>query len=93
MPETECLIKFSGRFELEFVERETTPEPTMKLGIQLHAAGLSLSDTVSVLAGLGVDRCRLTVHNWVQKTGLQPSSGKNPNHVAADETVGTSRTV
>jgi len=62
MPETECLIEFSGGFELEFVERGATPEPAMNLGIQLHAAGLSLSDTVSVLAGLGVDRCRSTVH-------------------------------
>ena len=81
------LSEFSSDFELGFVEREATPEPAMKLGIQLHAAGLSLSDTVSVLAGLGVDRCRSTVHNWVQKAGLQPTSGKSPNHVAVDETV------
>jgi transposase-like protein len=59
----------------------------MKLGIQIHAVGLSLSDTVSVLAGLGVDRCRSTIHNWVQKAGLQPVGGKSPNHVAVDETV------
>ena len=59
----------------------------MKVGIQLHVAELSLSDTVSVLADLGVERCCSTVHNWVQKAGLQPVSGKNPNHVAVDETV------
>jgi transposase-like protein len=73
--------------ELGFVEREATPESAMKLGIQLHLAGLSLSDTVSVLAGLGVDRCRSTVHNWVQKADLQPAEGQNPNYVAVDETV------
>jgi len=81
------LSEFSGGFELGFVEREATPESAMKLGIQLHAAGLSLSDTVSVLAGLGVDRARSTVHNWVQKAGLQPQDGKEPNHVSVDETV------
>jgi len=81
------LNEFSGGFELGFVEREATPESAMKLGIQLHAAGLSLSDTVSVLAGLGVDRARSTVHNWVQKAGLQPQDGKEPNHVSVDETV------
>jgi transposase-like protein len=59
----------------------------MKLGFQLHVAGLSLSDTVSVLECLGVDRCRSTVHNLVQKAGLQPASDKSPNHVAVDETV------
>jgi transposase-like protein len=59
----------------------------MKLGIQLHLAGLSLSDTVSVLDGLGVDRCRTTVHNWIQKADLQPAEGCDPNHVAVDETV------
>jgi putative transposase len=87
MPKPDRLTGFSTDFELGFVEREATPEPVMKLGIQLHAAGLSLSDTVSMLAGLGVDRARSTVHNWVQKANLQPTSGKAPNHVAIDETV------
>ncbi len=59
----------------------------MSLGIQLHLAGLSLSDTVSVLAGLGVDRCRSTVHNWIQKADLQPTEGQNPKYVVVDETV------
>ena len=48
---------------------------------------MSLSDTVSVLAGLGVDRCRSTVHNWIQKADLQPTEGRNLNYVAVDETV------
>jgi transposase-like protein len=87
MPEPDRLTEFSSGFELGFVEREVTPELAMKLGIQLDAAGLSLSDTVSVLAGLGVDRCRSTVHKWVQKASLQPHAGKNPAHVAIDETV------
>jgi transposase-like protein len=59
----------------------------MKLGIQLHLAGLSLSNTISVLDMLGVDRCRSTVHNWVQKADLQPAGGADPDHVAVDETV------
>ena len=77
----------SGCIELDFLEREATPESAMKLGIRLHLAGLSLSDTVSILAELGVDRHRTTVHRWVQKADLQPTDGANPNHVAVDETV------
>ncbi|WP_353633913.1 IS6 family transposase (plasmid) [Halobacterium sp. NMX12-1] len=77
----------SDCFELDFLEREATPEPAMKLGIRLHLAGLSLSDTVSILDRLGVERCRTTVHNWVQKADLQPLNGANPDHVAVDETV------
>ena len=59
----------------------------MRLSIHLHAAGLSLSDTVRVLDSFGVKRARSTVHNWVQKADLQPTDGKSPNHVAIDETV------
>ncbi|ELZ33143.1 IS6 family transposase [Halorubrum tebenquichense] len=87
MPEIARLNGGSDCFELDFVEREATPEPAMKLGIRLHLAGLSLSDTVSILDRLGVDRCRTTVHNWVQKADLQPRRGANPDHVAVDETV------
>ncbi|QSG16289.1 Transposase (plasmid) [Halapricum desulfuricans] len=42
MPEN---TRFSGSIDqinLEFVEREATPRLLMKLGIQLHLAGLSL---------------------------------------------------
>jgi len=59
----------------------------MKLSIQLHLAGLSLSNTVSILEIFGVQRARSTVHNWVHKADLQPTIGQNPNHVAVDETV------
>jgi putative transposase len=37
------------QIDLDFVEREATPRLLMKLSIQLHLAGLSLSNTVSVL--------------------------------------------
>lgn len=30
---------------------------------------------------------RWTHHNWVQKADLQPVNGKNPNHIAVDETA------
>jgi transposase-like protein len=52
----------SDWIQLEFLEREATPEPAMKLGIRMHLAGLSLSNTVSILGMLGVDRHRTTVH-------------------------------
>ena len=76
-----------GQIELGFVEREATPEFLMKLSIQLHLSGLSLSNTVRVCEILGVQRAQSTVHNWVHKADLQPESGKNPDLVAVDETV------
>jgi len=75
------------QIELGFVEREATPEFLMKLCIQLHLSGLSLSNTVRVCEVFGVQRARSTVHNWVHKADLQPESGKKPDHIAVDETV------
>lgn len=62
IPKSGRLTGFRTNFELDFVEREATPKPAVKLGIHLHAVGSLLSDTISVLAGLGVDRCRSTIH-------------------------------
>ncbi len=87
MLEIDRLDEDSDWIELEFVEREATPEPAMKRGIRLHLAGLSLSDTVSILEESGVERHRSTVHTWVQKAELQPATGCEPDHVALDETV------
>ena len=63
---------------LDSVERETTPAFLVKLSIQLHLSGLSLSNTVSMLEIFGVERARSTVHNWIHKADLQPTSEKNP---------------
>ncbi|GAB7120647.1 hypothetical protein JCM9743_31150 [Natrinema sp. JCM 9743] len=63
MHETARFNGGSDCFKLDFLEREATPEPAMKLGIRLHLAGLSLSDTISILEKLGVERCRSIVHN------------------------------
>jgi hypothetical protein len=49
MPENARLDGSLGQIELAFVEREATPRLLMKLSIQLHLAGLSLSNTVSIL--------------------------------------------
>ncbi|WP_082223270.1 IS6 family transposase [Halosimplex carlsbadense] len=73
--------------DLDFVERERTPEPAMALGIQSHVAGLSLSNPIELLDALGVDRSRKAVHDWVQKSDLQPEPGQSPNQIAFDETV------
>jgi transposase-like protein len=87
MPENDRLDGCLNEIELGFVEREATPKLLMKLGIQLHLAGLSLSNTVSILEIVGVNRARSTVHNWVHKAELQPEAGRSPDHVAVDETV------
>jgi len=87
MPEIARLIGHRDWIDLEFVERERTPEPAMALGIQSHVAGLSLSNTVELLEDLGVQRGRKAIHEWVHKADLQPDSGRNPNQVALDETV------
>ena len=87
MAEITCLMGSIGQMDLEFVEREATPQLFMKLGIQLHLAGLSLSNTVSTLEVFGASRARSAVHNWVHTADLQPESGHSPDDVAVDETV------
>ena len=87
MPENARLNGCLDEIDLDFVDREATPRLLMKLGIQLHLAGLSLSNTVSILYIFGVKRARSTVHNWVHKADLQPEDGRSPDHVAVDETV------
>ena len=87
MPEISRLSGNREWIDLDFVERERTPEPAMVLGIQSHVAGLSLSNTVELLDSLGVQRSRKAIHDWVQKADLQPKSGKSPNQIALDETV------
>jgi transposase-like protein len=87
MPENARLSGSIDQIDLEFIEREATPRFLMKLSIQLHLAGLSLSNTVSILEIFGVERARSTVHNWVHKADLQPENEQNPDHVAVDETV------
>jgi len=54
---TAKIARLSGRsdwIELDFVERERTPRELMKLGIRLHLAGLSLSNTIKELEKFGV---------------------------------------
>ncbi|WP_276272815.1 IS6 family transposase [Haloarcula litorea] len=87
MAEIARLSGSRGWIDLDFVERERTPEPAMALGIQSHFAGLSLSNTVELLDCLGVQRSRKAIHDWVQKADLQPESGKSPTQIALDETV------
>jgi len=87
MPENDRLSGCLDEINLDFVEREATPRLLMKLSIQLHLSGLSLSNTVSFLEVFGVDRVRSTVYNRVHKADLQPEIGQSPNHVAVDETV------
>ncbi|MBB6644716.1 IS6 family transposase [Halobellus ruber] len=87
MPEISRLSRCTDWIDLDFVERERTPERAMKLCIQLQLAGLSLSNTVSILEELSVERSRKAIHDWVQKADLQPAEGRSPNHIAVDETV------
>ena len=87
MAEITRLSGHSDWIELDFVERERTPSELMKLGIRLHLAGLSLSNTIRELEKFGVERSRKAVHDWVQKADLQPADDANPDHVALDETV------
>lgn len=87
MPENARLSSSLDQMQLEFVERDATPRVLLKRSIQLHLAGLSLSNTVSVLELFGVERARSTIHTWVHKAELQPQDGQSPDQVAVDETV------
>ena len=56
MAEIVRLTESSDWIDLGFVQRERTPKPLMELGIRLHVAGLSLSNTISELEKFGVQR-------------------------------------
>jgi transposase-like protein len=87
MPETDRLGESSDWIDLGFVERERTPREIIEVGSQLHVVGVSLSNTKQFLERLGVERSRTAIHNWVQKTDVQPSSDRKLDHIAVDETV------
>ena len=87
MAEITRLSSCSDWIDLDFVERERTPRRLMELGVRLHLAGLSLSNTISELEKVGVERSRKAVHDWVQKADLQPASDASPDQIAVDETV------
>jgi len=72
---------------LDFVDRERTPSELMELGIRLHLAGLSLSNTVNEFERFGVKQSRKTVYDWVRKVDRQPANDASPDHIALDETV------
>ncbi|MFB6235630.1 MAG: IS6 family transposase [Halopenitus sp.] len=85
MPETARLTESTDWIDLEFVERERTPREIIEKGIRYHLAGLSLSNTVTLLEDFGVKRSRTAVHNWVQKADLQPAEKVSPDQVALDQ--------
>ena len=70
MPKNASLTESFDQIDLAVIHREATPRVLMKLSIQLHLAGLSLSNTVSILELFGVSRTRSTVHNWVHTANL-----------------------
>jgi transposase-like protein len=86
-PEIDRLSGCTDRIDVEFVQRERTPERIVEVGIQLHLAGLSLSNTRQYLETLGVKRSRTAVHNWVQKLDIQPARDTAPDHIVVDKTV------
>jgi putative transposase len=86
MAETSRLAQSSEWIDLSFVKCERTPTPIIEIGIRLHLAGLSLSNTVSEFGKLGVERSRTAVHDWVKKTELEPTSDASPTQIAVGET-------
>jgi putative transposase len=87
MPKTDRLSESIEWIDLEFVQRERTPQFAIQVGIQLHLAGLSLSNTKQHLEKLGVERSRTAIHDWVRKADLQPDSDVDPDQIAVDETL------
>jgi putative transposase len=87
MSEIDRLTENSDWIHLDFIQRERTPEGIVKIGIQLHLAGLSLSDIKQHLEKLGVKHSRTVTHNWLQKADLRPTGTRSSNYVTVDETV------
>jgi putative transposase len=75
MPGNDRLGGSLDQTDLEFVERGATPQLLMELSIQLHLAGLSLSNTV-FLEIFAVSRARSTVHNY-SRTAQGSRSGNS----------------
>lgn len=87
MPEIDRLYGGCDCIDLAFVEQERASRQTIELGIQLHLAGSSCSNTKQYLERSGVERGRTAIHNWIQQTNVQPTSEAEPNHIALAETV------
>jgi transposase-like protein len=87
MPEIARHTGGDDAIQLGFVERIYTPIGLMEYAIELHLNGLSLSDTALALERFGIDRAKSTIHNWVQKSDLEPREGLSPDNVELDETV------
>lgn len=81
------LVGDTDWIDLDFIERGRSPESIIEVGIQLHLAVLSLSNTEQHIEILGVNCGRTAIHNWVNKAELQPTTKRNPQQVAVDETV------
>ena len=87
MPENDRLNSCLDEINLEFVEREATPRLLMKLSIQLHLSGLSLSNTISfleVFVSYVLDR---RYRSGVHKADLQSKDGRSSDHIAANKTI------
>jgi len=68
-------------------ENARTPTPVRRFGVRLHAAGLSIRETVAILELLGVDRSHGAVWNWVHtlsEAQCDPRTA-SPSRVAVDE--------
>ena len=63
MPEIARLSGCTDWIDLDFVERQRTPERAMKLGIQLQLEALSPSKNVELLDTLGVQRGQKSIHD------------------------------
>lgn len=87
MPEIDRLYGGCDCIDLAFVEQERAPRQNIELGIQLHLAGSSCSNTKQYLERSGVERGRTAIHNWIQQTDVQPTSEAEPNHIALAETM------
>lgn len=48
---------------------------------------ITIQDSICILDKFGIDHCRSTVDNWVQKADLEPRGGREPAKIALDETV------
>ena len=87
MHKIERFTGVSTGFELAFVESGgATPEKAMTLGIYPTLRALTI-EYHRTTHGMGVQRSRKAIHDWVQKADLQPEPGHSPNQIAFDETV------
>lgn len=87
MTEIDCTTERSEGIDMIVVESERSPKPFEELGVRLHVAEFSLSDTIFEFDNYGAVQSWKPTRDEMPKAVHSPDSDGSPVHVAIDEIV------